>query len=101
MADYGREWERYRFWRNLLIIAIVGVAPVFWLARFIGDRVHSGYVFGIVAPVWFLFLLSAGAETGYFACPRCGKWFSVGLFYRLGPFARKCAHCGLKRYSNG
>jgi hypothetical protein len=46
------------------------------------------------------FLTVPWSLLALFRCPRCGKRFFTTLWYR-NPFARKCVHCGLGKYSTG
>jgi antibiotic biosynthesis monooxygenase (ABM) superfamily enzyme len=105
MGDYQRSWKRYKFWRNLAILAWMGLVPMILGGSILLKRVlNVPALFRIVLIAWFLLIISTTAETGYFRCPRCAKFFSARIggvwWYKLGIFARQCVHCGLKKYSD-
>jgi len=48
--------------------------------------------------MWMVTFVAAGIYRQAFRCPRCGKWyFSTWLYHN--PYARKCLHCGLRRWT--
>jgi uncharacterized membrane protein len=51
-----------------------------------------------LAIAWMVAFFVAGIYRQAFKCPRCGKrYFSRWLYHN--PYARKCLHCGLRRWS--
>src|ERR1700685_592865 len=101
MSDYQAAWGRYRFWRNLAILALVGFFPASFLARIVARYFSAPYLFSVIIIGWALFVISTGAEVAYWPCPRCGKRFSSKWGLHLGVLARHCLHCGLPKYSDG
>ena len=101
MRDYQQNWKRYKFWRNLALLALAGFFPVILLARAIARIFNLPVLFIIVTFAWFLLIGTAGTVVSYWRCPRCGKQFRITSWYRMGVSARRCVHCGLPKYSNG
>jgi hypothetical protein len=101
MSGYRQHWKRYKFWRNLALLALAGFFPVILVARFIARIFNLPVLFIIMAFAWFLLIASSGLQASNLRCPRCGKPFSIASWYRMGVYAQRCVHCGLPRYSNG
>jgi hypothetical protein len=103
MADYRLAWRRCKIWRNLNILALLGLFPVMEVVGFIARYFDVPALYSVFIVVWFIFILSTAAEFAWFRCPRCGKTFAVRVFFNLLPpvFVRRCVHCGLPKYSNG
>jgi len=101
LAGYHRQWGTYRRWRNLSILALVAIYPAGWLGGEVGQRFkHPDNWFLAFLIGWLLLAAVVWGRFDDFRCPRCGKhFFHVGWSRNF--FARKCVHCGLKKYSNG
>jgi hypothetical protein len=56
-------------------------------------------VFWVLGLTWIVAFLVADIRLACFRCPRCHHMFFWGLWYS-NPFARKCLHCGLLKWSN-
>jgi hypothetical protein len=113
LALHERTWGRYREmnydenWRDLRsrirlfwfvwlsgvpLIALVAAA----LDRILPKIANQTGVGLVIA--WMVAFVAAGIYRQAFKCPRCGKWyFWTGLYHN--PFARKCLHCGLRRWN--
>src|SRR5277367_2667681 len=101
-GKYDSAWKRYRLRRNLVIVGWTGLLPFVIVAGAVSRRLfHSSIFFSVAAVTWLLFVAYASGEMAYWRCPRCGKPFASTWWYRLGPFARRCVHCGLPKYSDG
>ncbi len=102
MPDYRPAWRRRKIWRNLFIVALVGLFPVGGLVGFIARYFDIPALISVFIVVWFIFILSTSAEFAWFRCPRCGKAFAKKWFLNLLPpvLVRRCVHCGLPKYSN-
>src|SRR5713226_4837926 len=100
-AVYSRKWDEYHRRQRLFLIAwasyIPGVVIASWLIRSFANL--SAWHRGVIG-----FLIFGGCAVAalvyleHWRCPRCGK-----SFCRLGgfhwPFAVRCMHCGLRRYT--
>jgi len=51
----------------------------------------------VIALMWMTAFAIAGWRTTYWRCPRCKKSFFAKWY--INQFARKCVHCGLKKWS--
>jgi len=100
MADYQQAWKEYRRLRNLNFLLQAILAAICWLVYTVSDGPLR-----LRIPVFVLLILIIAAlvyESGKvndWPCPRCGKVFARES-YNKGFFARRCAHCGLKKYSS-
>lgn len=101
MADYRRQWNEYRHYRELTLIALVGLLPFGALVRFVAVRSGVPWIFMLLMFGWLVFLSYGASGMGSFRCPRCEKRFFQTWWYRTFPFGRKCVHCGLQKFSNG
>src|ERR1700745_1068184 len=100
MIGFEQQWNEYKRRRNLFLLAFVGYLPVVSTLGSLSVRVfHTQSLFPIVAFSWMGFIAVAGLRFNFWPCPRCGKWFAATCWYK-NPFARRCVHCGLPKYSN-
>jgi hypothetical protein len=96
--DYRTHWQRYKWFKRLSWIILLGWAPilVLWVHfdlgwSFPGVYLLLNYAFGIASAVW--------------PCPRCRQCFSKPerFFYRGGGYpggiAPQCVHCGLPKFA--
>jgi hypothetical protein len=99
MAEYSSAWKDYR-WRcqwffgiwlgGFLVVALLGIL----LAKLsLGD-----FAFYILGPAWIIAFVVVALRLQFFKCPRCSKRFFCTLWFN-NPFAKKCAHCGLPKWS--
>ena len=97
MGRYDTQWRRYRRLQMLSLLVVVPFAAGFLLVEFpdspaVRIPVSIAIVFGFIGVgSWFL--------LNYFRCPRCGKLFAINWWYNLSIFARKCVHCGLRKFT--
>jgi hypothetical protein len=99
MGRYEEQWRRYRRLRRLSLLVLLPFCGVPFFPHGDGSlslpvlfpiMMLSGFV-GVGA--WFL--------LNYFRCPRCGRLFAITWWYSVSIFARKCVHCGLRKFSDG
>jgi hypothetical protein len=110
MADnpaYAAAWRSYRRSRRAFWALFVLFLPALALVnRAVGAHANGGTIVAVTAFAWMIACSLAGYRSSNFACPRCGK-----LFFRKfddrpwrgewahNPFARRCMHCGLAKWS--
>jgi hypothetical protein len=100
MSNFDKEWGEYRKRRNLLLFAFLGYVPIVSAFAFLSFKFfHTDVPAFVFAFGWMAFFLVAGIHLNCWPCPRCGKWFAAKWWYR-NPFARRCVHCGLRKYSS-
>ena len=101
MNGYQQEWQEYKRCRNQFWLVIASYMPVCFAVAFVSIKLFHTLVPGfVVAFIWMGLFLFTGIRLNIYACPRCGKWFSATWWYNLGFLARRCVHCGLKKYEN-
>jgi hypothetical protein len=94
-----QQWKDYRRRRNLLAFAFIGFVPIVGTLGYLTKRfLDTDLPFDIIAPCWAAFFAVAGIRLQLFTCPRCRKRFFMKFLYR-NPFASRCLHCGLAKYS--
>lgn len=103
MSEYEAEWKEYRHLRqNLILVWMLYVPCVGLFALLCNLLFHSlGPAFAF-ALLWMIWFVVAGARLEQFKCPRCGNRFDKGPGFfavRTWIFARKCPHCGLKKFA--
>jgi hypothetical protein len=102
VGHYDAEWQEYRHFRNVFLLALLAYLPVVGLIAYVGIKLFDSMVLGIVAWVfWAAVLMFTGGRLQYWRCPRCGEWFSMTWWYHLGLLARRCVNCGLRKYASG
>lgn len=96
---YEEEWKEYRALRLQLIGVLLGYIPAVGLFTLIEQQFASSFVpCMIFAVFWLLLFLIAGVRYNMFTCPRCGETFAGRWWYTLSYFARRCQHCGLRKF---
>jgi hypothetical protein len=101
MSDYQQEWQQYRKNRNQFWLVVVSYLPVVSIVAFISTRLFHTPIPGfVVALFWMGLFAFTGIRVQMWRCPRCGEWFSGTWWYNLGFLARRCVHCGLRKYEN-
>jgi hypothetical protein len=103
MNEYQADWQQYRrLRRKLLLVWLLYVPGVGLFAS------ASDYLFHTLAPafavamIWMIWFLFANGSFEQFSCPRCRNRFDKGdgaFAARMWLFARKCQHCGLKKFA--
>lgn len=100
-AGYDSEWNDLR--RRLLIFWIVflsyvpGVLVLVLSARSLAPSLDDQAPQWI-AGMWLGAFAVAGVYRSLFRCPRCRRRFFCSWWYS-NPYARKCVHCRLRRWS--
>jgi hypothetical protein len=101
MSDYQREWQQYKRLRNQFLLVFAGYVPVCFTVAAVSIKSFHTFTPGFfVAFFWMVLFLFTGFRAQMWRCPRCGKWFSATWWYNLGFLARRCVHCGLRKYEN-
>jgi hypothetical protein len=107
-GSYAEAWLRYRlssraFW-ILFLSFVPGVAIINRIFRLASNG--HGIVIFVVAIAWMIAFAVAGYKKGNFQCPRCGELFFRKFDDRLwrrdwvyNPFARRCLHCALPKWT--
>jgi hypothetical protein len=56
------------------------------------------HTFFWIGGAWFVSVVVADSYLSAFRCPRCMKRYFLKPWFN-NPYARKCLHCGLRRWS--
>jgi hypothetical protein len=99
MGLYADAWERYRKLRNTAVLLWLGILPFIWALQLLHRMVLSEEIFGALIVLYVLFWLVSAIRLEFFRCPRCGRPFSMTWWINLSFLARRCVHCGLKKFS--
>ena len=101
MSDYSPEWQAYKRRRNQFWLVFAGYMPVCIAAAFVSLKLFHTLTLGFVAAFfWTGLFVFTGSRVQMWECPRCGKPFSATWWYNLSFLARRCVHCGLRKYEN-
>jgi hypothetical protein len=99
MTDYRRDWEEYKRLRNQFWLVVAGYVPVCAVVALVSIRFfHTTTPAFVVVFFWMGLFVLTGSRVQMWHCPRCGKWFSATWWYNLSFLARRCVHCGLRKY---
>src|SRR5437762_1584100 len=94
MSDYSKQWSdlakriRAFFWAWIggwLLIGVVSLA------------VHGLAL--LLFPLWVVAFFVTGWRWSLFSCPRCGKQFFKPNAWAVNQLARRCYHCGLRKWA--
>ena len=104
-ASHADAWRRYRRWRWAFWLLFLLYLPALALTfRALGPR--GGDAIFPIALVWMIAFSVAGYRVSNFTCPQCGELFfrkfdarSWRQSWAYNPFARKCMHCGLRKWT--
>ena len=103
MNEYTEDWKEYRRLRRMFFASWLLFPLTAMLASSVSFRLLRSPALGlIVAAIHFLWWMKCCWEFATFSCPRCGENFAGGKglwAVNRGVLARKCAHCGLKKYA--
>jgi hypothetical protein len=78
---------------------IAAIWPVALLtARYLPPKIGEPLAGVFIISLFIAFGIT-GLQLQTFSCPRCGDNFSSNGFDQYSVFARKCVHCGLKKFS--
>ena len=99
--DYTEKWRRYRRLRNLFWLIWLTYVPAGYVVFKLLDFLHvtSEGIFYAFALIWMAGFAATGIWLGNLKCPKCGKRFSATKWFDWGFLARKCVHCGLRKYA--
>jgi len=105
--ETSQEWRQLRrVQRRLSIAGLEAVAVLFFafLSTLAPRNISKPLVFALlILWIWILIrLLKVYSQFTYWLCPKCGQPFhyTVGWLGRVNnPFARRCVHCGLPKWS--
>ncbi len=98
---YEEDWKEYRRYRRDFWIVFVGYLPVMFVVATLSNWLFHSFTPAFVLAVGYMLLvIVAGIRVSGFYCPRCAKWFAGTWWYNLGFLARKCQHCGLRKFSH-
>jgi hypothetical protein len=95
MRRYDSQWQGYRRLRllSLLFVLPFCAMPLVLVFHISPQLLLFSMPFGFIgAGAWFV--------LNFFRCPRCGRFFAMTFWYNLSIFARRCVHCGLKKFSD-
>ena len=100
-ASYSRKWDEYHRRQKLFVAAwgtfIPGVLIVSWLLRSLTNL--SSWHSSLIAFVVFGgCCIAAQSYLEHWRCPRCHECFCQSAIVHW-PFAVRCMHCGLRRYT--
>jgi hypothetical protein len=101
LGRYDVEWKIYRRLRTSALLLAVGLVPFIGLAYFLNQVAHAKTLLSIVVILYAALFFTTQLRLTFFLCPRCHKWFATTWLFNRGLFARKCVHCGLRKFSNG
>ena len=94
------DWKEYRRCRRQFFLVWLAGVPVVGCITWIGQSIVHTLVPGrITAILWLVLFLLTGGRLQMFPCPRCGETFSRKGWVQYSIFARKCLHCGLKKFA--
>jgi hypothetical protein len=97
--EYAAGWQEYRRLRRNFFLVWFGYIPIVGVLAELGYWIFGNFILGFIsAGAYALLFLITSAQWGQFSCPRCGEYFASKTFIRLGPLARKCMHCGLRKW---
>jgi hypothetical protein len=96
---YEEDWKQYRRYRREFWIVFVGYVPAMFVAAILSNWLfHSFKLAFVLALAYMLLFITAGIRVSGFYCSRCANWFAGKWWYNLGFLARKCQHCGLRKF---
>jgi hypothetical protein len=92
--------ERVPARRNAVWLFFAGWLPAMAVVMLVAARLlRAPLLFYLAAAVYVGLLLIVSVRFTSWRCPRCRKWFHSTWWY-YNSFARKCVHCGLKKYAD-
>jgi hypothetical protein len=110
-TPYAAAWRAYRGWSRAFWLVFVTYLPALALSDHVVRRIYgdtANTITTVMAFVWMIAFVMTGYFKSNFACPRCGEMFfrtwddrPWRAGWRSAPFARRCQHCGLSKWSDG
>jgi hypothetical protein len=93
-------WQDYRRRRRIFFVIWVTYVPgVFILSYPLSKMFDSGMPVYAIAGAWMLAFVISSIYLSSFPCPRCHRSFFYTWWFH-NPFARRCVHCGLPKWSD-
>ena len=103
MAVLEEDWQRYRRMRWQFLLVWVGGIPSIWLMNvLVTGRLPAAVaelLNAVLLVALFIAFLGMAIRLQLLRCPRCKEHFSTNGFVQHSILARKCIHCGLKKFS--
>jgi len=97
--DFATAWEDYRRRRRWFYGVWLGGFLVIALLLSILSKLRlDNLAFYILGPGWIIAFILAACRVQSFRCPRCQQRFFATSWY-YNSFARRCVHCGLRKWS--
>jgi hypothetical protein len=107
---HAAAWRRYLWWSRAFWLLFFAYLPAVALVDRLVRRTHgdaANTTTLVMALVWMIAFAVVGYYKSNFACPRCGETFFRAWddrpwrkSWRSNPFARRCLHCGLPKWSD-
>ena len=94
-------WTDYRRRRLQFYSAWLGGPVLISLLAFIKERMTPqilSFVFSALGLLWMTTFAVTALRFQRFRCPQCDKLF-FGTRRHVNPWARRCIHCGLPKWS--
>ena len=101
MGKYDVQWRIYRWLRRISLYGFLG-----WILGMLLIGLLTGLDIPVPIPVlvlkaYLVIVFGAWVLLNFFLYPRCHWPFAITWWYSLSIFAWKCAHCDLRKFSNG
>lgn len=101
MGLYDAEWKTYRRLWLISLLGLLGALPTCFLVYTLSRLRIPGLILFLIWAGYVLVVFGAWLLLNYFRCPHCNELFASTGWGSHSVFARKCAHCGLKKFSDG
>jgi hypothetical protein len=98
-------WQAFRFWSRMAWSLFFGLFVWFFPAALISGAIGFwdkgwGDAFYLLSMSAIMVCLAyASFRVRDFPCPRCGLHFFSSTWW-YSPFAKKCVHCGLRKWAD-
>src|ERR1019366_6791667 len=92
-------WQSYRTWSHLTWFLVLVGLPAVLVIGFVQRPLLESEVPMMAAGIpWAIALFVARCKARDFSCPQCGRLFFRETWY-CNDFAKRCVHCGLRKWS--
>jgi hypothetical protein len=105
MADHSSAWKKYRRLRRQAVVVLLGglvleITLLVGMTLLLGPAGYRAVPITLMSVfiVWLVASIIVGDRYQRWPCPRCGRPFGK-TFWWHNPFARKCVHCGLPKWT--
>ena len=92
-AYFSEQWSRLKARKRLFYLAWPAATGVALGGSLAAHFLGQPWLFVVCGGIGTALPAVAANYVWRFPCPRCGKHFASGIFWR-NPFAGKCVHCG-------